>query len=230
MNLFTISKLSLLVLVSFQNAVAAVDGDDAVVQEAPAPPEFTEEENALFELTNAERKRNNLPLFILDPKLMRMAREHSESMARLQQLSHTIAGRSFSVRLQESGYQSMAAGENIAEGQSGASEAVQDWMNSPGHRGNIMNGQYTDIGVAVAVSASGRRFYTQVFARPFPSSNPSAADPESQCPSCRNGRTRLQQNFSYRACSHGACPFSAFSRTDGFDLALVESNSMQTHV
>jgi uncharacterized protein YkwD len=160
--------------------------DNAGVQGAPAPPDLNNDEDALIKLTNVERRRASLALFIPDPALMHMAREHSRSMARLQQLSHTIEGRSFSVRLNESGYQSMAAGENVAEGQVDATEAVQDWMRSPGHRTNIMNGQYSHIGVAVSVSKSGRRFYTQVFARPLPQANSSVAHRGFRCPSCHD--------------------------------------------
>ncbi len=83
----------------------------------------------------------------------------------------------------------MAAGENVAEGQLDATAAVQDWMNSAGHRANIVNGQYTHIGVAVAVSKSGRRFYTQVFARPLPLADSSVGDREFKCPSCREMRS-----------------------------------------
>lgn len=161
-------------------------GENAVGQGTPARPDLNNDEDALVTLTNAERKRASLALFIPDPALMRMAREHSKSMARLQQLSHAIEGRSFSVRLIDSGYQSMAAGENVAEGQVDATAAVQDWMNSPGHRANIMNGQHSHIGVAVSVSKSGRRFYTQVFARPLPLANSSVVDRGFKCPSCRD--------------------------------------------
>ncbi len=168
---------------------STVVGENAVGQGTSARPDLNNDEDALVALTNAERKRASLAHFIPDPALMRMAREHSDSMARLQRLSHTIEGRSFSVRLIDSGYQSMAAGENVAEGQVDATAAVQDWMNSPGHRANIMNGQYTHIGVAVSVSKSGRRFYTQVFARPLPLANSSVVDRGFKCPSCRDIRS-----------------------------------------
>lgn len=168
---------------------STVVGENAVGQGTPARLDLNNDEDALVALTNAERKRASLAHLIPNPALMRMAREQSKSMARLQQLSHSIEGRSFSVRLTESGYQSMAAGENVAEGQVNAAEAVQDWMHSPGHRTNIMNGQYSHIGVAVSVSKSGRRFYTQVFARPLPLINSSVVDRGFKCPSCRDKRS-----------------------------------------
>lgn len=177
------SNILILLIACTPNGVSASPGDK--VPEATAGSTFTAEEQAILELTNSERTKAKLPHFKPDPSLMRMAREHSRSMARLQQLSHTIEGRSFSVRLIDSGYQSRAAGENVAEGQVDAAEAVKDWMNSPGHRTNMMNVQYSHIGVAVAVSKSGRRFYTQVFAQPSPLANSSVVDRAFKCPSCR---------------------------------------------
>ena len=219
MRLLTVSKFFVFLLVGLLNGASTARGDNyrstsagrnedcerglprsgketstvvcenAVGEGTTARPDLNNDEDALVTLTNAERKRASLALFIPDPALMRMAREHSRSMARLQQLSHTIEGRSFSVRLIDCGYQSMAAGENVAEGQLDATAAVQDWMNSPGHRANIMNGQYSHIGVAVSVSKSGRRFYTQVFARPLPLANSSVVDRGFKCPSCRDVRS-----------------------------------------
>ena len=153
------------------SGISSADGQNPEVPAFAATLALTDEENALLNLTNAERNRGSLTGFIADPALMQMAREHARSMASLQQLSHTIEGRSFSIRLMDSGYRSAAAGENVAEGQRHATEAVRDWMNSPGHRANIMNGQFTHIGVAVSVSKSGRRYYAQVFAKPLASPN-----------------------------------------------------------
>ena len=137
-------------------------------------PKLTTEEKTIVDRTNAERKQAGLPPLMINPKLMQMACDQCQSMSRLQQLSHSIEGRSFSVRLMESGYDSASAGENIAEGQLNASEAVQDWMHSPGHRANILNRQYTQIGVAMVTSRSGQRFYAQVFARPMSLSSQTA--------------------------------------------------------
>ncbi len=149
-------------------------------------PKMTTELNLISELTNAQRTHAGLPPLVVDPTLMQLAAEHCTTMARLNQLSHSIQGRSFSIRLQESGYASASAGENIAEGQLNGAEAVQDWMHSPGHRANLMNREYTHIGVAMMTSQSGRRFYVQVFACPA-----SISRQASVCrgPQCRN---RLQ--------------------------------------
>jgi uncharacterized protein YkwD len=186
MRLLKDSNSILLLLIWTLNGVSSSGDENPVGQALTDGTILTVEESALLELTNAERTNANQPPLTPDPSLMRMARKHSDAMACLQQLSHTIEGRSFSIRLMDSGYQSLAAGENIAEGQVESSEAVHDWMNSPGHRANIMSGQYTQIGVAISVSSSGRRFYTQVFARPLPRPDSAVLDQGfRRCPSCR---------------------------------------------
>ena len=56
--------------------------------------------------------------------------------------------------------------ENVASGQRSAKEVVEGWMNSEGHRANILQGNYTEIGIGVAKAANGALYYTQVFAKP----------------------------------------------------------------
>ncbi|MGE0606083.1 MAG: CAP domain-containing protein [Pirellulales bacterium] len=96
---------------------------------------------------NAQRARNGLRPLTLDRGLLRSARIHTAWMARNSRLQHTSA----------------PVGENIAEGQSSAHEAVNDWMNSPGHRANILNGSYNRIGMAAYTSPTGRIFWCTQF-------------------------------------------------------------------
>jgi len=56
-----------------------------------------------------------------------------------------------------------AAGENIAMGQTSPQQVMQGWMNSPGHRANILNASFTQIGVGIAQNAQGRYYWTQQF-------------------------------------------------------------------
>ncbi len=69
-------------------------------------------------------------------------------------------------RLAAVNYTWSAYGENVAAGQRSGTEVVSAWMNSPGHRANILNPAYTEIGVGYAVDSEGRPYYAQVFARP----------------------------------------------------------------
>ena len=78
--------------------------------------------------------------------------------------SHTRpSGASFSSALSESGVSYLRAGENIASGQKSASEVVNAWMNSPGHRANILNSSYSRIGSA-SVNIDGTLYWVQLFA------------------------------------------------------------------
>jgi uncharacterized protein YkwD len=87
--------------------------------------------------------------------LQQAASGHSSEMAQSNYFSHdSLDGKTFSQRLTDSGYNYSAAGENIAAGDATAKQAVDHWLNSPGHCANMMNSSYRDIGVACASSAS----------------------------------------------------------------------------
>ncbi|WP_445683122.1 CAP domain-containing protein [Solibacillus sp. FSL H8-0538] len=105
-------------------------------------------EAAVVELTNAERAKAGLqPLQAYTP-LMAAAREKSQDMKDKNYFSHTSPtyGSPFD-RLKALGISYQAAGENIAKGQRTAEEVVTAWMNSEGHRANILNENFTHIGV-----------------------------------------------------------------------------------
>ena len=65
--------------------------------------------------------------------------------------------------MQSFGIEFSAAGENIAHGQTGADEVMEDWMNSPGHKANIMSDIYNQIGVGAAKADNGTYYFTQLF-------------------------------------------------------------------
>lgn len=90
-------------------------------------------------------------------------------MASRQQLAHTISGVQYPTlqsRLTAVGHAYLNAAENVAWNQRGAAEVVSTWMNSSGHRANILGANLTEIGVAVANSAKGEPYWVQVFGRP----------------------------------------------------------------
>lgn len=96
--------------------------------------------------TNAQRARNGLPPLVVDSQLMQSARSHAQWMASNRNLSH-----------------GHGVAENIAMGQPSAGEAVRSWMNSSGHRANLLGSGYTRIGVAVAYSSNGTPYWCQQF-------------------------------------------------------------------
>ena len=81
MRLLTARNLLVLLLAGMLNAASSASGENSAEQSVSARPDLSSDELALIELTNAERKRAGLALLIPDPALMRMAREHSRSMA-----------------------------------------------------------------------------------------------------------------------------------------------------
>jgi uncharacterized protein (TIGR03000 family) len=124
------------------------------------------EEQEILDLTNKEREKTGLAPLRANAKLVKAARDHSANMARLEMLDHELEGKGPGERLAAVEYASSGWGENCAAGQRTPAAAVESWMNSEGHRGNILNGSYEEIGVAVANSTGGGRYWTQVFARP----------------------------------------------------------------
>jgi uncharacterized protein YkwD len=104
-------------------------------------------ETRIVELTNYERARRGLPRLVIDRALMRSARRHCAWMTNSRRMQHTGA----------------AVAENIAMGQGSADEAVRDWMNSSGHRANILSGNYRRIGVSAYSTPGGTVYWCQQF-------------------------------------------------------------------
>ena len=124
------------------------------------------EEQQIVELTNQQREQNGLATQTVSPQLLATAREHSTAMASAQTLAHTLNGSSMTNRIKGSGYQYFAIGENVAFNQPTPEQVVKSWMESPGHRANILNKTYTEIGVSIVNDADGNPYYTQDFGRP----------------------------------------------------------------
>lgn len=121
-------------------------------------------ENQVIQLTNQERAKNGLKPLAADWQLSRVARYKSVDMRDKNYFSHTSPtyGSPFNM-IQSFGVTYRSAGENIAAGQRTPSEVVQSWMNSPGHRKNILNASYTHIGVGHASGGSYGHYWTQMF-------------------------------------------------------------------
>jgi uncharacterized protein YkwD len=104
-------------------------------------------ESKIVEKTNAERARYGLPPLAIDNSLLGSARQHAVWMTNNRTLQHTHAG----------------VAENIAMGQGSSEEVMRDWMNSPGHRANILNPSYRRIGAAAFTTPSGTIYWCQQF-------------------------------------------------------------------
>ncbi|MFT5353897.1 MAG: hypothetical protein ACI9KE_001097 [Polyangiales bacterium] len=120
-----------------------------------------------FDLTNDARADEGRPALICDADLAAVARAHSADMCAREYFDHNnLEGQSPGDRVSNAGLAHRGIGENIAAGNGTASETHTQWMNSSGHRGNILSANYTRIGVGYAMCPSGyRHYWTQVFAR-----------------------------------------------------------------
>ncbi|RRQ88093.1 CAP domain-containing protein [Streptomyces griseofuscus] len=115
----------------------------------------------IVQLVNAERAKAGCQPLTLNAKLTKAAQEHSADMAAHQNMSHTGSdGSDPGTRITQAGYTWSAYGENIAYGYSTAAEVMAGWMASPGHRANILNCGYQEIGVGLAQPDS---YWTQDF-------------------------------------------------------------------
>lgn len=105
-------------------------------------------EQQVVELTNQERAKHGLQPLEIDYELSRVAREKSRDMAINNYFDHNspVYGSPFDM-MRSYGINYRTAGENIAKGQRTPQEVVNAWMNSPGHRANILSADYTHIGV-----------------------------------------------------------------------------------
>ncbi len=123
-----------------------------------------------FDAVNLERVQAGLNPLKWNDDLAAAAREHALSMAGRDFFSHNdpVLG-SLAERLNRRGIAWRMCAENIfmEEGyKDPVPRAVEGWMNSPGHRQNILERRLTDSGVGTAVTASGRRYFVQVFTIP----------------------------------------------------------------
>lgn len=122
-------------------------------------------EQKVVDLTNQERTKAGLqPLKADNSTLSKMARAKSQDMSDKNYFDHQSPtyGSPFDM-MKKFGISYKTAGENIAAGQKTPEEVVQGWMNSPGHRANILNASFTTIGVGYVQGGSYGSYWTQEF-------------------------------------------------------------------
>lgn len=114
--------------------------------------------------TNAERAAAELPPLAHDPRLAAAAQAYSTDMATRGFYSHTSPeGLQPWDRARATGCTHRGIGENIACGQRSPAEVVQGWMNSPGHRANILKPDFTHLGIGFAGGGPAGTYWTQLF-------------------------------------------------------------------
>jgi len=130
------------------------------------PPAGGTKADEVVRLTNVERSKAGCGALTVDARLTTAAQAHTVDMAQKNYFSHTsLDGRTFADRIRATGFPASLIGENIAAGGTTAAQTVEMWMNSAGHRANILNCSYTRIGVGYAEGGSYRYYWTQDFGK-----------------------------------------------------------------
>ncbi|MGQ0673005.1 MAG: CAP domain-containing protein [Hyphomicrobium sp.] len=139
-------------------------------------PDMPSAEVQVVEMTNRVRAEQKLASVTPNPQLTAAARAYAAFLAKSRTFSHTADGREAGERITASGYEWCQVGENLALAQSSngfatkelAEKAVEGWLNSPGHRRNLLQEHVTEIGVGIAKAADGDPKYitVQLFGRP----------------------------------------------------------------
>ena len=125
---------------------------------------------SIVDLTNVERSRAGVSPLRIEDRLMKAAQLQAEQMASLGRMDHVLSNGQYPApqdRLAAVGYRWRAFAENIAYGQRGPEDVTESWMGSAGHRANMLNGTYTELGTGYAVDYRGRSYFVQVFGKPM---------------------------------------------------------------
>ena len=136
-----------------------------------APPNrsaYGNTESRIFDLINAQRQHQGLRPLVYNAQLDRMAKIQADNMARFQKMAHVLPDAnlpSLGDRARYVGYTYGRIAENVALGFPNAETVVEGWMNSSGHRRNILDREVIETGIGIARSSAGGIYYCQVFGR-----------------------------------------------------------------
>lgn len=158
--------LGLAFLIALTFAAPFLLADD---KKETSPFEMTKAERTLLKLLNKERVKKELPELKPQPVLFKVARAHSENMARQEKMEHVLDGKTPGQRVLGAGYDYGKISENIAVSDSPDAPlemVVKSWMDSKTHRDNLLSDKVTETGLGIARNKKGEVYYTQVFARP----------------------------------------------------------------
>ncbi len=136
----------------------------STVPPPPAVPHtIATAQDQVVQLVNAEREKAGCAAMHTDNRLIAAAQKHSADMANRNYFSHTNPeGQDFAARITAEGYD-QPGGENIAAGQSSAEQVMAAWMESSGHKANILNCNFKAIGVGLGTGGEYGHYWTQDF-------------------------------------------------------------------
>lgn len=137
---------------------------DNIPSTTNVPSDIKSLEAEVIRLVNIERTKAGIPALTSNDKISNVARIKSNDFIESNYFSHNSPtyGTPFEM-LKSFGITFTAAAENIASGQGTAAQVMNSWMNSSGHRTNILNSTYNQIGVGVAKDSKGNMYWTQLF-------------------------------------------------------------------
>ncbi|EAW38663.1 CAP domain-containing protein [Lyngbya sp. PCC 8106] len=178
------SNLTQITVVATGEVIAQLEGiqpteitlEDFVNASSLSRPVDTSENliDQVVQLTNEFRAENGLSPLSLNSQLVMAAENHSENMALQDFFDHQgVNGDDVSDRISIIGYNYFTAGENIGAGYSTPETVVEGWINSPGHRANLLNPDFTEIGVGYFFlendtgNENWNHYWTQVFGTPL---------------------------------------------------------------
>ncbi len=122
----------------------------------------------LVDLHNRERAKADRPPLKVNKKLEAAAKVQADDMAQHQKMAHKGSdGSTPAERIERQNYKNLRSGENVAYGQKSPEEVIGTWMNSPGHKQNIL-GDFREIGVARTTSKDGTIYWCVDFGQPRP--------------------------------------------------------------
>lgn len=135
---------------------ATVPGEDA-------GKEVKDDADAVFKMLNAARLAEGSKALARDAALDKLAKVHSDEMAKAKMVGHDVGTGDPSARIKAAGYKARIAGENVASAQTSQNAHRALWS-SPSHRSNMLHGDFSKVGVAVVKDSEGRVWVTQLFA------------------------------------------------------------------
>lgn len=139
-------------------------GDTNTSNDETADKDASEQAQAVLKIVNEERAKQGLKALILDKQLNNVAQLKAEDMKKNNYFDHNspTLGSPFDL-MRSQGVSYRTAGENIAAGQQSAEAVMNSWLNSSGHRANILNGNYTKLGVGFVTGGRYGTYWVQEF-------------------------------------------------------------------
>ena len=134
---------------------ASVPGEDA-------GKEIKDDGEAVFKMLNAARTAEGAKALTRDSALDKLAKAHSDEMAKAKMVGHDVGGGDPAARIKAAGIKAKVAGENVASAGSTQNAHRALWM-SPSHRSNMLSDEFTKVGIAAVKDAEGRVWVTQLF-------------------------------------------------------------------